>query len=205
MIGKIKDIIQKNRDICIWGIGAFILILAMVFMVKVDLNTKILEFTSHRSNQDEVQIVHDFTSEMEIRQRFECYENFDFITLSFSDHDQRLDGDVIIEIYELNSDKVLIAEERLVSSIYYNVPVKISFEDVGGGIRGKEYEIVLTSKNTGEVALGVFGYEAENTPAIIDNQVSEYSLSLGIHSYTNLYLKLLIPNISTVSFKYKFV
>ena len=200
-ICRIKNNIQKNQDTYIWGILAGIVIAAVFLLFRVDLDSKVLRFTSHQSNRDEIQIVHDFTTGMEIRQTFSCYEDFDFITLSFSDHDQRLTGKILLEVFDSEQDKLIISEEKDTTGIYYNVPINISFESIGGGKAGKEYEVVLTAIDTEETALGVFGYETEEEQASINGNRSEYHLSIGMHSYTNLYMRLamLIIGIGSVS------
>lgn len=189
---KIKEIINKYGE----ALGNLTIILgiiaAVLIMIFVDLRFQTLDYISHKSNRDEVQVIHDFTTGMELRQTFSCYDNFDFITMSFSDHDVRLPGKVIIEIYEQENKKLLVREEIESSSIFYNVPVKISLEDVGGGLKEKSYEIVLMSEGMEEKGLGIFGYKADGENAIINGQKSIYKMSLGIHSYTDLYKNLVV-------------
>lgn len=183
----IRENYQKNRNLYLFGLVAVFFFLTIIVMVKLDLGTKVLRYQSYRSNQDETQFVHDFVSGMEISQNFQNYRDFDFITLSFSDHDMRLQGKVVLQIIDPKTDVVLYDEEKAMSDIYYNVPVEISFEDFGGGIAGKQYEVRLLALETGEEALGVFGYQTEEEHAVLNGQKTEYALSLGIHSYTNLY------------------
>lgn len=214
IIDNVKDNMHKFREIYVFGMLAITIMLGIFIMVKVDLGSKILQYTSHKSNQNEVQIVRDFVTGMEIRQNFSCYENFDFITLSFSDHDQRLQGKVIVEISDLENGEIIIYEEIEASSIYYDIPVKISFDDIRG-IADKRYEIVLRSLDTKDIALGVYGYKSEKFAAVINGQASEYALSIGIHSYTNLYqiltffilgigsLGIIVTILATFSFKLK--
>lgn len=191
-INVIRENYQKNRNLYLFGLAAVFLFLMIFVMVKLDLSEKVLRYRSYRSNQDETQFVHDFVSGTEISQCFQNYRDFDFITLSFSDHDMRLQGKVILQIIDPETDAVLYDEEKAMSDIYYNVPVEISFEDFGGGIAGKQYGVRLLALETGEEALGVFGYQTEEEHAVLNGQETEYALSLGIHSYTDLYKNITI-------------
>lgn len=191
-INVIRENYQKNRNLYLFGLLAVFLFLAIIVMVKLDLGTKVLRYRSYRSNQDETQFVHDFVSGTEISQSFRNYRDFDFITLSFSDHDMRLPGKMILQIIDPETDAVLYDEEKAMSDIHYNVPVEISFENFGGGMAGKEYELRLLALETGEEALGVFGYQTEEEHAVLNGQETEYALSLGIHSYTDLYRNMTI-------------
>lgn len=187
IISKIKGNVLANQCIYTFCMAALLVIGALAIMYKVDLSSKILSYTSHRSNQNELQIVHDFTSGMEIRQKFKSYSDFDFITLNFSDHDQRQQGNLGILVRELSTANIIYYEEIDMASIWYNTPVEISFAETGGGKANTEYEISLFSAETGDTALGVFGYKTDEETALINGKESEYALSMGIHSYTSLY------------------
>lgn len=187
IISEMKKNVMVNQQIYTFFIIAMGIIGFLVVMYKADLGVKILPYASHKSNRDEVQMVHDFISGMEIQQKFKCYSDFDFITLSFSDHDQRLLGKLEILIKEVDTGNIVCYEEKDMTSVRYNVPVKISFAEIGGGKADKVYEIHLSAEDTETVALGVFGYKAEEEPAIVNGEKSEYALSVGIHSYTSFY------------------
>lgn len=187
IISKMKDNVLTNQYIYTYCIAAIIIIGFIAVMYKVDLSSKVLSYASHRSNQDEVQMVHDFTSGMEIRQNFKSYSDFDFITLSFSDHDQRLQGKLGILVRDLDTDNTVCYKEIDMLSVRYNVPIEISFEEAGGGKANTKYEISLFAAETGDTALGVFGYKTTEETAMINGEKSEYALSIGIHSYTPLY------------------
>lgn len=186
-VSKLKNNILSNQHIYTFCMVSIIIVGFIAIMYKVDLSSKILSYVSHRSNQDEVQIVHDFTSGMEIKQNFKSFSDFDFITLSFSDHDQRLKGKLGILIRELDGANMVCYEEIDMTSVWYNTPVEISFAEAGGGKANTEYEISLFSAETEEEALGVFGYKTDREAALINGEKSEYALSIGIHSYTLLY------------------
>lgn len=186
-INVIRENYQKNRNLYLFGLVACLLFSVIIVMTKLELSTKVLRYQSYRSNQDETQFVHDFVFGTEIRQSFQNYRDFDFITLSFSDHDMWLPGKVILQIIDKENDTALFYEEREMSGIHYQVPVEISFKNFGGGIAGKEYEIRMYAADTEEAALGVFGYQTTEECAVVNGEETGYALSLGIHSYTVLY------------------
>lgn len=190
LISKIRNNCKKYHEVYVFGMIAIITILAVFIMAKLFLDNQILQYTSHISNQDKEQFVHDFTSGMEIRQKFMCYNDFDFITLSFSDHDQHIQGKVGIQVLDVSANETILYEEREASGIHYMVPVELSFLDIGGGKANKLYEIILYSVDTEEVGLGVYGYIDKSETAIVNGEKSEYALSIGVHSYTNLYRNL---------------
>lgn len=194
--------IKENKKIILFAFVTVMLWGAIICMVKLDLSTKVLRYTSHKSNQNQEQFIHDFVDGMEIRQKFENYTDFDFVTMCFSDHDQRLGGKIIIQVVDAKSDELLISQEREVSSIKYNVPVEVSFENSGGGKANREYEIRLYSSTKYQTALGVFGYQTKENSAVVNGEETEYALSLGIHSYTNLYVIILrlILGIAMIAF-----
>lgn len=189
--GKITKFVKENINENKTGIKFLLLLCFIVVlwggMYKVDLSSKILRYTTHISNRDEVQFIHDFTSGMELRQKFSCYEEFDFITLNFADHDTRQQGKLGIQILDSDSGESIIYEEINMESIYYTVPVEISFADVGGRKAEKIYEVVLRAVDTSETAIGIFGYIGAEETSIVNGEKSEYTLSIGVHSNTNIY------------------
>lgn len=184
---KLKENLFKNQEIYGFSFVALCLIVFILIMYKVELSSNILPYTSHQSSRDEVQIIHDFTSGMEIIQSFQSYSDFDFISFDFADHDQRLKGKLGVIIQDIDNREMIIYEEIDMASVWYGVPVKISFESIGGGKANKQYEITLVASGTEEVALGVFGYETEENGATINGEKSKYALSFGVHSNTSLY------------------
>lgn len=189
-IEMIKDYIRKNKEIMTFSLMAVCVISMVLLMYKIDLSSKVLRYASHISNQNETQIVHDFTNQMEIKQKFTCYSDFDFISLYFADHDQRYSGKIAVFIKDVERAESIIYKEIDMMDIFASKPVEISFEEIGGGKANKLYEISLISYAADEKALGVLGYNSEEEPAIINGEKSEYALSIGIHSYTALYSKI---------------
>lgn len=187
---KWKGNITKYQEIYAWGFAALCLIAFILVMYKAELSTNVLQYASHKSSRDEVQIIHNFTSGMEVKQCFQSYSDFDFISFNFANHDQRLKGKLGIIIRDVDADKTIIYEEKDIESIEYTSPIKVSFESIDGGKANKQYEIVLVAAETGEEALGIFGYKTEKNNALINGEESEYALSFGIHSNTFLYFNI---------------
>lgn len=173
---SIKENITKYRPAYLFTALVGTVAILLMVMFKFDLGGKVLSYASHATNRDEEQIVHDFTAGMKIEQEFSSYEDFDFITLSFSDHDVSLQGKLVVQVTE--GDNILIYEERDVSHIHYSIPMEISFRDAGGGKADTAYRITLQSVEADETALGVFGYKTETNRALINGEESEYGRSM---------------------------
>lgn len=179
------------------GFGKFLVVagfvlICILFMYESDLQNYILEYTSHVSNRDDTQFVQNFTSEMVLEQDFSCQYDFDFITLDFSDHDRRLSGKTIISVYEKASGKDVFYSEVENSEIRYGNPVKIEWDN--GGKEYTQYGLKIISKDTKDTALGIYGYEAApgEWKASLNGKETPYVVSIGMHSYTNIYYKLSI-------------
>lgn len=184
---NLKENIFQNQEIYIWSLVAISLVLFVCVMYNVELSSNILSYTSHKNNRAEVQIIRDFTADMEIRQKFQNYSDFDFITLRFANHDKKLSGKIGVLITDIEEEKVITYTEIDMWWVSNSRPEKISLEEGGGGKANRQYEIALFSAATEEEALGVFGYKSDNEKAVINGEESEYALSIGIHSNTSLY------------------
>lgn len=190
LIKFMKVYIDKNRIEVKFLLLLLTVILLWLCMYKSDLTYKVLRHVTHTSNRNEEQFIYDFVSGMEVRQVFSCYEDFDFITLSFSDHDKRQKGKLGIQIIDTQTKKSIIYEEIDMRSIYYTEPLRVSFSEIGGGRADRKYEIILRSADTKKSAVGIFGYLNEEEPALVNGEKSEYALSIGMHSNTNIYSNL---------------
>lgn len=182
--GNIKRMIDNHRSSILFVFLALIVSMVIACLYMGDLSSKVLKYTSYISNRDEEQFVHDFTSGMRIEQRFSCYHDFDLITLDFSDHDMVLQGKVTVQILDEQSSEILISFEKEMSDIHYQIPLEISFADVGGGQAGRSYRVVLYSDGTVDDAVGVYGYVSDDETAWINGIESEFALSIGVHGYT---------------------
>ena len=145
---------------------------------------------AHLENNDQKQVIYSLSDGMELSQIFASPYDFDFLTLSFSDHDQSLEGETIISVKECDSGDIIKQEVISNHDIHYAVPVCILFDDLGGGKAEKEYEVTIAQRGIQELGLGIYGYGAEekSTPAVVDGDEQEYSLSIGTHSYTKIYV-----------------
>ena len=201
MIKKMKEVFENSKQLFLYVAILMGFVLTLLVMYKVDLSDKIPQYASHQSNQNEVQFIHDFVSGMEVEQKFKSFSDFDFITLNFVDHDQRLKGKLRIEIRDLDEEKIIIDEYIDMMSIYHTEPVKISFSEIGGGKANKQYKLRLSSSDTEERAIGIWGYQSANEKVMVNGVQIEYALSLGIHSYTSLYVNIakMILGMSTLT------
>lgn len=186
-VEKLKNAYKENSTIVLWFGFLFVLLGITVVLWKVHMEEYILEYTSHRSNQDEVQIVENFTIGQEIRQEFESYIDFDMITLSFSDHDKPQKGKIFLIVNNKQTGRQIYYEEKNASDIRYNEPVEIYFRHGESGMAGVTYEVILKSEGEAEEGLGVYGHKIINKAAKINGKKAEYELSIGIHSTTPFY------------------
>lgn len=180
-----KKVKIGHRETLLFMTVFLILAIGIILLYSGDLSSKVLPYVSYISNQDEEQMVHDFTSGMEIKQTFSCYQDFDLITLSFSDHDTVQHGKLQIQICDKEREEDLIFIEKDMVDIHYAEPVEISFEKVGGGKANRLYEVTLRSSDTKETAIGVFGYDTDTQGAYVNGKQGNLGLSIGIHGYTN--------------------
>lgn len=178
--------VKKNRDFCLFSGLTIGIIIFILLMVKSDLKAFIPDHATQVGNRDEVQIIENFISGMTIQQEFTCNSDFDYLTLSFSDHDQTIVGKTYFMIQELDSADQ-IYEELDNGTIHYAVPVKISMDQLGGGKANTTYLVTIGAVDTQEIALGVYGYENETNQALINGEYTGYSLSIGAHTYTNIF------------------
>lgn len=166
----------------------FILFFSVLFWET--LQDKIPNYATHVANQDNEQFIHDIREGMLIEQTFSSLHDFDFITLSFSDHDQYIEGTTIISLSEYDTGKIVYYEEIPSGEIKYLTPVEVHPE--GGGKRGVKYLLDIQARNTTETALGLFGYNSNENAAILNGKTLEYTVSIGIHSYTMVYQRLFL-------------
>ena len=183
-----KEIIQvkKNR---VWGLFAGMALVAAVLiliMTKSDLVDRIPDFATQVGNRDEQQIIENFTTGMTVRQEFVCSSDFDYLTLSFSDHDQSIAGKTYVMVQEPESGNQ-IYQELDNRTIHYAVPVKISMDQLGGGKAGITYLVTIGAADTQETALGVYGYVSDTDQALVNGEYTGYRLSIGAHTYTNTF------------------
>ena len=180
---------EKNKKSALYGIVFGITLIAAFVMIKMKVEDKVVPYETYVANKDEEQFIRNLTSGMTIEQTFSSPDNFECITLSCSDHEKRLPGKVFVEIWDMEGKEAVFFEEKENAAIYFNVPVEIPFAGEGD----HPYLIKITAIDTGEEAIGFYGYlpaEGEET-ALVDGEKSDYALSIGIHIYSDLFAKLL--------------
>lgn len=186
------NIINKmNRMKLIKGVLLIFFIICFSAFAGVYTKGKILNYATFIENNDSEQFIRNFTENMILEQRFTSPHAFDCVTISCSDHDMNLKGQMIIEVYDESNEK-LIAYKRIENNqIHYGVPVEIDFHEKMGA--DKNYVLKISARGTDENAIGLFGYipSAGMPAAIINGQTSDYALSIGIHVRTKLFYGLL--------------
>lgn len=189
---NIKKFIRKYKnDFLLITIAIIILIIfALLFIFKIWVNVP--TYVTHTGNKDEEQFIYDFTNDILIQQDFKCERKFDFITLSFSDHDKEINGKTIVSIKEKESEKTIYYGEIDNRQIHYGDYVEIPFEPKGRA--HIVYTITLYEVQNEDISLGIYGFLVENTDmaAEVNGQKTDYALSIGIHSYTDLYKVLIL-------------
>ena len=183
-----KEIIQvkKNREWGLFACMALAVAVLILIMTKSDLADRIPDFATQVGNRDEQQIIRNFTTGMTVRQEFVCSSDFDYLTLSFSDHDQSIAGKTYVMVQEPESGNQ-IYQELDNRTIHYAVPVKISMDQLGGGKAGITYLVTIGAADTQETALGVYGYVSDTDQALVNGEYTGYRLSIGAHTYTNAF------------------
>ena len=170
---------------------AFFVLLFVCLFVRLEIWNGIPEYATHIGNRDDEQFIYNLEEDVVIQQEFTCDRPFDFITLSFSDHDQTIQGKTIIQIDEKDTGEKIYYGEIENSSIHYGEYVKIF--GGSGGQAGKTYLLTLYETDTEGTLLGIFGYLAEEGKgALVNGMRSEYAVSLGMHTETNLFKKLVV-------------
>lgn len=164
----------------------FGLILLLYCMYVCDLQEDILKQVTFVANRDEYQIIENFVSGIEVKQEFISADDFEFITLSFSDHDKTLSGKTYISILDKETDTLITYREFINTDIHYGRAVVVPVEN---GKSGKEYSVVIQAEGTGDTALGLYGYSAaaEDRKAEVNGDISDFAVSIGIHKYTNAF------------------
>ena len=163
----------------------------IVLIMKILIWDYIPDYTTHVGNRDEEQFIYELGENTIIEQEFSCSSSFDFLTLSFSDHDLTAEGKTIVTVKEVETDKTVFYGEFDNPNINYGEYVKIYPDN--GGKADTLYRLTLYEVDTGDVKLGIFGYLSDgNAPVYVNGEATEYSLSIGMRTETELYRKLVI-------------
>lgn len=179
----------KKTVIYIAICGMFWLLLLLMIIIR--LQDEILPYSTYKENIDEEQFIRNLTSGMTIEQTFSSPHDFTCLTLSCSDHEKDLEGNMIIEVRD-EGGELLAHKEIENSAVSYGVPVEIHFSQPCH--KDQTYKVAIRAYDTGEEAIGFFGYipNAEAETAILNGTVSKYALSIGTHTHTKLFYVLCI-------------
>lgn len=170
--------------------GAFVSIFFL--MIAIRLGGQILPYATHLENRDEEQFIRNLTSGKTIEQNFVSPHDFDCLTISASNHEKILEGKTLVQLWNTDTQELIISQEIKNSSIEYAVPVEIHLSEIG--MQDVKYTIKIQGLDTGEEAIGFFGYQGERgvETALIDGEESNYVLSIGTHTHTKLFFGLFI-------------
>lgn len=187
----IKQWVCKNRRNIYFFMTAILVMAFLCVFIGLEIWEKIPGYATHVGNKDEEQFIYSLEEDVVIQQEFSCNRTFDFITLSFSDHDQVIQGKTIIQIDEKDTGNNIYYGEIENRNIHYGDYVEIPF--AYGGEAEKVYLLTLYEKDTEGTLLGIFGYFSDGgQSAEINGEESEYAVSLGIHTETALFRKLVL-------------
>lgn len=160
-------------------------------MIASRLVGQILPYVTYLENRDEEQFVRNLKSGMTIEQTFTSPHEFECLTLSASNHEKILEGEILVQVWNNETQELVVKQKIASSSIKYAVPIEIHFDETG--IQDVEYTIRIQGLDTGEEAVGFFGYQWNGKEeAFIDGTKSGYVLSIGTHTHTKLFLWLFI-------------
>lgn len=187
----ILGIMKKNTSDLLMFSGMIFSSLLIFLIVRILLWDYIPTYTTHVGNQDEEQFIYELEEGMVIEQEFSCSRSFDFLTLSFSDHDLTAKGKTIITVENTDTAETVFYGEFENSNINYGEYVRV-YPD-GGGRADTAYRLTLYEVDTGDVKLGIYGYLSDgDSPVYVNGKPTEYSLSIGMHTETGLYKGLVI-------------
>lgn len=189
---EIRSLFLKKRNIkklALYGIVFMMTLAAAFVMFKMKVEDTIVPYETYVANHDEEQFIRNLTSGMTIEQSFVAPHDFECITLSCSDHEQRLPGKILLEVWDTEAGDSVYSKKIENTDIHYGVPLEIVFPGKGN----HSYLVKVTAMDTGEEAIGFYGYlpeEGEQT-ALVNGEKSDYALSIGIHIYSDLFTRLL--------------
>ena len=187
----ILGIMKKNTLDLLTFSGMIFSSLLIFLIVRILLWGYIPTYTTHVGNQDEEQFIYELEEGMVIEQEFSCSRSFDFLTLSFSDHDLTAEGKTIIIVENTDTAETVFYGEFENSGINYGEYVRV-YPD-GGGRADTAYRLTLYEVDTGDVKLGIYGYLSDgDSPVYVNGKPTEYSLSIGMRTETGLYKGLVI-------------
>lgn len=189
--GVISAFIKKIniKKLVLYGIIFMMTLAAAFILFKMKVEDTIVPYETYVANNDEEQFIRNLTSGMTIEQSFIAPHDFECITLSCSDHEQSLPGKILLEVWDTEAGESVYSKKIENTDIHYGTPLEIVFPGTGN----HSYLVKVTAMDTGEEAIGFYGYlpeEGEQT-ALVNGEKSDYALSIGIHIYSDLFSRLL--------------
>ena len=186
-----NDTNQMKKERIKWYVYLIVLEIILWGFFFGYLNDRIPGYATHVGDNTSYQIIHDFTSDYVVEQRFSSPRDFEFITLNFADHDMHIAGKMQFEVYN-NQGECLIVKEIVCSELKYNEygkEVNISFQEQGGGKARQEYKVIISARETESVALGIYGYDVSDgqSRAVVNGEEKSFAVSIGIHTYTQVF------------------
>jgi len=189
----IKDFIGKNKYWIKWGAVFLGCVFFVLLFYRCYLRECIPDSAAIIGNKDEFQIIHDLRSSDELEQVFLSERDFDYITVDFANHDLLIEGHIYATVYDKNHE---VVNDTIVDSMAIQSQLKL--EIAGGGKNSEPYTLKICNDNTEESGLGIYGYNIvldgdgpsshEETYAKLCGETQDYAVSIGIYSYTNLFL-----------------
>lgn len=188
----LKFRVQNWKENDFWKMLLFTMtvIIALCVLAKVEISDHIPTYATHMGHAGEEQFIYNLSDTDVIEQEFESPEDFDMISLHFSDHDTNIDGKTVISVYEKDTGNMVFYKEKENSEISFGKLVELNFEDEGK--KKTCYTMRISFEGMGEKGLGLYGIKASQVKkgALINGKLSEYSIAIGTHTYTNIYQKL---------------
>lgn len=174
----------KNRELIILLTLVCVVVLGCLLAVKVEIEDYIPGYATHVGHEGEEQFIYYLTDNDVIVQEFTSPQDFDMVSLHFSNHDQVIQGKTFITITDEETKEIVCYEEKNNTDINFTELVEIELTDQGQADRS--YILSLSFEGMGDKGLGIFGFSVteEKSAALIGKAESEYSVAIGTHTYT---------------------
>ncbi len=179
---KVNDIFSYIKEKATVIVISVMVIMGILLVSKVYLEDRIPDHTTYLGHADEEQFIYNLTDDDVIIQEFASPHDFDYATLHFSNHEQRIEGKTYIKVEKVYDDTLITYLELDNPSITYDEYVKLDFG--GGGVKDELYRITISFEGMGEQGLGIMGYEYPGSFLPPCNLSLLYAVAVGTHSST---------------------
>lgn len=175
----------KNRELIILLALVCTVVSGCLLAVKVEIEDHIPGYATHVGHKGEEQFIYYLSDEDIIVQEFTSPQDFDMVSLHFSDHDQVIQGKTFITIIDKETAEIVCYEEKDNTGINYSGLVELELTEQGWADRG--YILSLAFEGMGDEGLGIYGFpvEEDGQAAWVGKDESEYSVAVGTHTYTS--------------------